>query len=137
MPKKPQTPFYPIPFPPAPSLPCLSLAPSACLETCPVLPLKPPNTLCAGTGGLLEIFPLIALACRGWGSPQLQLVQDLPLQHIHLPGEVSWGLKGQANPTELGFPFSPPRRKSCELSIQEVRAHTEIIAGVFPLASCC
>lgn len=61
------------------SLPSLSLAPPTCLGMCPVLPPKPPTALCTGTSALLEIFTPIALACRAWGSPQLQLVQDPPI----------------------------------------------------------
>lgn len=45
-------------------------------------------------------------------SPQLQLVRDPPVWHISPPGEGSWGLKRQANPTELSFLFSSPPKKA-------------------------
>lgn len=46
--------------------------------------------------------------------PQLQLVQDPSVQHICQQGKVTWGPKGQANPTELSFLFSSaPFKKLC------------------------
>lgn len=64
--------------PPASSLPSLSLAPPACPGTYPVLPPKPPTTLCAGMRALPEIFPLIALARRDGGLPSSSWCKTLP-----------------------------------------------------------
>lgn len=88
-----------------------NVAPPARLRTYFILPLMSPALLCNGTHASPEVFPLTALACSRWGFPSLQVVQDPSEQHIYQQGKVSWGPKGQTNPTELSFLFSPASLK--------------------------